>query len=271
MGRRRTSNETGVSLFPFMSILACLIGILTLMISVSMQIQQMEHEGKTEEELKLATTNRDLKKDAVKKEQEIKKLEKQLEKDQSSVAELQKIKDKRIALTMELKELKKAQHPENSDAALQKILENLKKEIVALKKERLPLSKRLKELLAELKARKEAPKPKESVVIRPRGVGERGAKNIFFVECNSTGIVIMTKGKPNKPISTAAIATSGDYNKHLDTVKKTRDSMILFLVRKSGNTAYRWAAGIAETKYKVTTGKLPIPNDGKIDLTLFKN
>jgi hypothetical protein len=254
-----------------MSILACLIGILTLMISVSMQVQQMEKEGETEEELDRAMVNRDLKKKAVKIDQEIKKFEEQLKKDHSTVAELQKIKDKRIALTMELKDLKKAKDPDNSDAALQKLLENHRKEIAELKQERPPLSKRLKELLAEIKARKEAPKPKESVVVRPRGVGQRGARHLFFVECNSTGIVIMSKGKPSKPISTAAIATSGAYNKHLDTIKKTRDSMVLFLVRKSGNTAYRWAAGMAETKYKVTTGKLPIPNDGKIDLTLFKN
>jgi chaperonin cofactor prefoldin len=254
-----------------MSILACLIGILTLMISVSMQVQQMEKEGATEEELDRAMVNRDLKKKAVKIDLEIKNLEEQLKKDHSTVAELQKIKDRKVALTMELKDLKKAKDPDKSDAALQKRLENLKKEIAALKQERPPLSKRVRELLAEIKSRKEAPKPKESVVIRPRGVGQRGAKHLFFIECNSTGIVIMTEGKPSKPISTAAIATSGDYKKHLDTVKKTRDSMVLFLVRKSGNTAYRWAAGMAETKHQVTTGKLPIPNDGKIDLTLFKN
>ena len=46
--------------------------------------------------------------------------------------------------------------------------------------------------------------------------------------------------------------------------------MVLFLIRKSGNEAYLWAAGLAETKFKVTTGKLPIPNDGEIDLSLFK-
>ena len=43
----------GVDLFSFMSILACLIGILTLMISVMMQAQQAEQEekaGKTKEE-----------------------------------------------------------------------------------------------------------------------------------------------------------------------------------------------------------------------------
>ena len=125
-----------------MSILACLIGILTLMISVSMQVQQMEHEGKTEEELDRAIANRDLKQEAIKIDQDIKNLEQQLKKDHSTVAELQKIKDKRIALTLELKELKKAKDPENSDAALQKLLENLKKEIAALKQERPPISKK---------------------------------------------------------------------------------------------------------------------------------
>jgi len=53
-------------------------------------------------------------------------------------------------------------------------------------------------------------------------------------------------------------------------VKKTEDSMVLFLIRKSGNEAFRWAAATAELKYKLSTGKLPIPNDGKIDLSLFK-
>lgn len=254
-----------------MSILACLIGILTLMISVMMQVQQMEHEGRTEEEMERALANRDLKKKAVDVDKKIKELEKQLQEDHSSLAELQKLKDRRIALTLELKELKKAQDPDQSDAALQKLIENMKKEIAALKQERPPLSKRLKDLQNELKTRKEAPKPKESVIVRPRGVGQRGAKNIFFVECNSTGIIVITDGKAGKPISTAAIPTSDAFNKHLDTVKKTRDSMVLFLVRKSGNTAYLWAAGVAETKYKLTTGKLPIPNDGKIDLSLFKN
>ncbi len=42
MAKRRNNSGEGVSLFPFMSILACLIGILTLMISVSMQLKQID-------------------------------------------------------------------------------------------------------------------------------------------------------------------------------------------------------------------------------------
>ena len=51
--------------------------------------------------------------------------------------------------------------------------------------------------------------------------------------------------------------------------KKSADSMVLFLVRKAGNDAYRWAAGLAETKFDVRHGKLPVPNEGAIDLSLF--
>lgn len=270
MGRRKNREENGVSLFPFMSILACLIGILTLMISVSMQLQQVEQEGRTQEELDRALANLDLKKKAIKKEQENEKLEEKLDKDNSSVAEMQKLKDKKIVLSMAFDEIKKASDTDETDSTLQKMLENMTKEITALKSERPPLTTRLQELQAQLKAMKEAPKPKESVIIRPRGIGDRAARNIFFVECNSTGIIVMKDGKPGKPISTASIATNDTFNKHLDMIKNTRDSMVLFLVRKSGNTAYRWAAGIAESKYELTTGKLPIPNDGKIDLSLFK-
>ena len=271
MSRRRPANDQGVSLFPFMSILACLIGILTLMISVIMQVSQMQQEGRTEEELARAMENRDLIKQAEKMVEEITELQEKFEEDNASLAALKKIEDRKIALTLKIENLKKATDPEKTDVELQKLIENMKKEIVALKNERPPLQKRLKELQAELKARKEAPKPAESVVIKPRGVGSRAARNIFFVECNSTGIVIMNEdGQPGKRISTEAIRTSGDYNAHLDKVKKTRDSMILFLMRKGGLKSYQWAAGQAEVKYKINTGKLPVPNNGKIDLSLFK-
>lgn len=253
-----------------MSILACLIGILTLMISVMMQVQQMKKAGRTEEEHERATRNRDLLAQAEVLKKETIDQEKKIKEEKATVAAMAKLKDRKIALTMELKDLKKAKDDSKSDAELQKLVENMKKEVVAIRQERPPFSKRLKELQDELKKRKEAPKPKESVIVQPRGILEGGADEIFFVECNSTGIVLLdAKGGPKK-ISTAAIKTSGVYAKYLDVVKKTEDSMVLFLIRKAGNESFRWAAGTAELKYKLPTGKLPLPNDGEIDLSLFK-
>ncbi len=252
-----------------MSILACLIGILTLMISVTMTVNQMKQEGRTEEELARAIENRDLKKKIELAKKEIEEKQKKLEREKSTTAELAKLEDHKIVLKTKLDEVRKAENPDESDATLQKLIENLKKEIVRLKQERPPLNKRLAALQAELKKRKDPPKPVESVIIRPGGVGSREARNLFFVECNSTGIVLYENNVPSKPISNAAIETSEPYNTLLENVKRTRDSMILFLIRKGGNESYLWAAGIAENKFKINTGKLPIPNEGKIDLSLF--
>ncbi len=269
MARRRKNNDGGVSLFPFMSILACLIGILTLMISVAMKAKEMDQQGRTEEEMARAIANRDLKKKIETLKKETEQLNEKLKKEKSTAAEMAKLEDHKIALRAKLDELQKAKNPDESDASLQKTIEILKQEITLLKRERPPLNKQLAALQAELKKRKEPPKIVESVIIRPGGVGSRQARNIFFVECTSTGLVLHSEDGSSEPISTAAIETNEAYNNLLENVKRTHDSMVLFLIRKGGNQSYLWAAGLAETKYKVATGKLPIPNEGKIDLSLF--
>lgn len=252
-----------------MSILACLIGILTLMISVALMAKEMEREGQTEEERDRAIENRDLRQEILTLEEEQQTLDEKNDKESRAVAERIKRQDRMIVIRKRLAELEKAQDPTKTDAELQKIAENLKLEIAALKDERPTLFTRVEELKKELAKRKVQPKPQESVVVRPGGVGSRTARNIFFVECNSTGITIMEEGKADRKISHAAITKNDGYNKFLQRVRNTRDSMVLFLVRKAGHQSYLWAAGWAESKFEVTTGKLPIPNDGKIDLSLF--
>jgi hypothetical protein len=270
VAKRRSNNDEPVSLFPFMSILACLIGILTLMISVSMQVKQMQNEGRTEEEKALALENRDLQKKADAIEATIREAEEKLKKDNSASSRLAELKDRKIVLKDKLDGLSKATDPGKADAALQKTLEILRKEIVSFQKERPPLAKKVEELKAELAKRKNPPKKVESVVIRPGGSGVRAASRLFFVECNSTGIVMLDDNGNETTVSTATIDKNPAYNAFLQEVKGTRDSMVLFLIRSTGAQAYAWAAGVAENKYEVKTGKLPVPNDGKIDLSLFK-
>lgn len=252
-----------------MSILACLIGILTLMISVSMQLKQIDQAGRTEEEKARAIENRDLKKEAEKIEKDLAKLTEKLQREKATSAELAKLEDRKIVLRKEL-DINSEIDPSQTDAELQKLIEAMRIETVSLKNSRPPLSKRLKELKEELAKRKDPPKPVESVVIKPGGTGVSAASKLFFVECNSTGIVILSgKGAP-KSIPQAAVQDSTAYNSFLEEVKRTRDSMVLFLIRKAGNGSYAWAAGVAESKYEVLTGKLPVPNDGNIDLSLFQ-
>jgi chaperonin cofactor prefoldin len=252
-----------------MSILACLIGILTLMISVTMQVRQIERQDQTGEEMEHALANRDLKYKTEAITREIRQLEQQLQKEKASAVEMARLEEHKIKLRLKLDEIGKARTPEESDASLQKTVEDLKLEIAALKRERPPLAQRLAALQAELKKRNDTPKPAEPVLIRPGGIGSRAARNLFFVECTSTGIILHGRDGPSKPISTAAIENNRSYGDLLAEVKRTRDSMVLFLIRRGGNEAYLWAAGIAEAKYGVLTGKLPVPTEGRIDTSLF--
>lgn len=270
MGRRNDSDDEGVSLFPFMSILACLIGILTLMIAVVSAVKEMDREKLTQEEYDRAVAHRDMRIEIEKLRKQAQQLDKRIENENQTVAEMQKLEEASVALKKKLEDMEQAVDPNQSDAELQKIVELLKQETMALNNSRPPLQKRLEQLQQQLKDRKEAPKPEQSIVVRPGGIGARNtASKLFFVECNSTGIVILEQDAPPIAVPKAAIVSSEQYATFLSRVKDTRDSMILFLVRKSGNDNYLWAAGFAESKFRVRTGKLPMPNDGKIDLSLF--
>lgn len=270
MAKRRNNNEEAVSLFPFMSILACLIGILTLMISLSMQLKEAQNEGATEADKALAMENRELKRRSEAVSASILRIEEKARKENATSVQLNELRDMRIVLREKLDGLAKAGDPEKSDAALQKSVELMKKEIAALKQERPSLAKRLEELKKKLAEVRNPPKKVESVVVRPGGSGARAAAKLFFVECNSTGIVLIGDDGKETPVATDAIPSNMAYKSFLEEAKRNRDSMLLFLIRKDGHAAYPWAAGIAENQFELKTGKLPIPNNGKIDLSLFR-
>ena len=170
MGKRQSNDDEGVDLFPFMSILACLIGILTLMISVMSQIKEMEDRNKlTPEEYELAVAYRDLKIEIEKLRKLLAEIDKRIQSEDTTLAELEKLKDSQLDLQNKLNELEKDRDPTQTDEDLQKIIELLNGEIKATNMERPVLDKRLAELKNELKNRKEAPKPEQSVVVRPSG------------------------------------------------------------------------------------------------------
>ena len=167
----------------------------------------------------------------------------------------------------ELEELSKTKG--KSDVELQKIAELLKRELAALRKEQPALVKRVEELQRKIKERKEAPEPPKSVQVRPGGTGLYKAATIYFVECHSTGLNLLDKGRKPVRVTTGAIANSAEYRDFLTRVKKSRDPMVLYLIRKEGFPAYRWAAHEARERFELRTGKLPLPNNGPIDLSLF--
>ena len=268
---RPTSNAagTGASLFPFLSILPWLIGILTLMIKLISDIKANETAGRGEEELARAKQHAAIQRQISDSQKQLENARAELKQKGAAQAKLQDLEDKRIVLRKQLAENDPANAKE-SDAQLQRLVETLIDQIAALKKERPALEKKLAELKAELEARKIKPDEKPApVLIQPGGSGINRDTKLIFIECNATGVAILEKGGKKTPISTAAIGTEPALNNVLNAAKENPNSLVLFLIRTDGHPTYVKAAGWAENQFQLRTGKLPIPTKGEIDLSLF--
>ena len=150
------------------------------------------------------------------------------------------------------------------------MLEQLIDQIAQLKKERPSLEKELAALKAELASRKIKPDTKpQPVRINPAGSGISANTNVVFIECNANGIVILDKTGKKTPVSFASIETDSALSGMFNSTKSSSDHLVLFLIRADGNTSFRKAGGYAETKFDLRIGKLPVPTQGEIDLSLF--
>lgn len=262
------SRRGEVSLFPFMSILASLIGILTLLIGLSMAVNQKK-EGMTEEEIERSKEYKSLQMLIKKKRDDLKPPPEN--KNKLTALELEKLKLAMLALQAEIDKLKEPD-ARSADELKSRIV-SLQEAKVNLQKEQPVFQKKIDELNAKVAALKEIPKPKESVRVKLPKIGTKMPRNLFFVECNSTGIVVRRPGNQNLNITLGELKVKSGCPPFMDfveTAKRTGDYVILFLVRKSGLEAYSYANAIAELDCGAKTSKLPMPNDGNIDLSMFR-
>jgi hypothetical protein len=271
MARRASSAGNGVSLFPFMSILACLIGILTLMISVTIALKSMQTAGRGKEELARARDHQSLVSQQSKVRSEIKALQGNLKNRDTTALGLRDLEQRKIVLRRQLDEkAARLTKPDQTDKALQKLIETILANLDALRRERPALEKKLAELKAELARRKIKPDTKPvPIQVQPGGSGAAHVNRISFVECDATGILIHRRGQPTASVSLASIGTDQNLNRLFEEARGKADSMILFLLRDTGNNSYLRAAGLAESSYQLRTGKLPLPGKGAVDLSLF--
>lgn len=273
MAQRRGSSGSEVSLFPFLSILACLIGALVLIIVVLVIAQAGKAEGRTPDEIKMAQDFQRLTKeieerkklDIVLKEKlaELQKLQEDLEEKQQRYLKLRKLLDSSKEVQEQNLQIAKS---------LQKELDDLLTEIDGLKLEQEESKKTITKLMAEIKAR-QIPEDKKvpPVVVQPAGSGMPETAKVYFVECG-TGLKILNAwGEGDYSLSAKAEVVVADvaYNHFLTEVAKDKNSLILFLIRDDGQGAFNNGAGRAEADYNIRIGKLPIPGRGVLDLALF--
>lgn len=274
MAKRRDSGGNEVSLFPFLSILACLIGALVLLIVVLVIAQMGKAEGRSSEEIQRAQDYIKLKKEIVeRKELDVVLKEKLalLEKQQAALEEKQQQYVKLRKLLSTSKDIQEANLKISQQ--MQKELDDLLLEIEGMKKQQIESKKEIEALLAEIKKRK-VPEDKKipPVVVQPSGSGMAEDSKVYFVEASGGALKILSAwGEEDYRLSATPEVVVADvaYNHFLAEVAKNPKSLVLFLIRDDGQGAFNNGAGRADNDYQVRIGKLPIPGRGVLNLAMF--
>jgi len=293
---RRQKKKQEISLFPFLDILACVIGNLILIITAVVLesvdtdkladlFQNEAIQKQTEENL---ATIRGLEERLAKLKQESISNDSRVQKAQQQLVEAERL--QREAQGRLLNVPPPPPPPDDEDKA------ELKKRELEIQ-EILAEMKRIESKIADKKK-----KPDQAISILYSKVGGGGARRPFFVEVTKNGITLLPNDldfknlfKNEKPIKipAAKIASDKSFEKLLNYVKdqkaksgplrRRRDTIITFLIRPDGVSTYNTAKNVVnqfESKYErelaiiplnngdfiveALSGKAPLPGEGEI-------
>lgn len=265
---RLKSEDAGISLFPFMSILVCLIGGLTLMIA-GLTVGQMNQE-QSQEEIDRYRRYKEIEAELQKHAQDLQDLRK-------LIAQAEKLREQSKLAVAEVAVLEKKQKDAVEQAGAQEHREllaeanRLRKRIAELQPEPAQLQAVIDDLKKQIE--KANAGPEEAVVqIRSGGSGVDIAP--AFVECTGTGVVVHEGPEPLRIRTGDLNKPDGDFHKLLDRVAGTENGQVIFLVRPDAVGTYNAARQVARTHYGPNgyckNGKLPVPTQGQLDLSQFR-
>jgi hypothetical protein len=265
MPRRRSSSENDVSLFPFLSIIACVIGVLTMMIA-TIALAQTDNQDVAQIEAYEKS-----KRDLDRTEKQINSLRQQLEASDSSALETQQA-QKELEFTLEeLEELLAEMERIDKELAEQKKVQITvppvdpanRETLADMKSQYADLKKTLELINADLTERKSNSEAK--VTVLPQGTGLNFTP--YFVECTAGAVVMHHLSEP-KRIWAADIGKDADFLALLDTVANGVNDTIVFLIRNDGLGVYWACKRLCDTR-EIRNGKLPVVGKGRIDLAAF--
>jgi myosin heavy subunit len=274
MARRAKEQGDILSLFPFLSILTCLIGTLTMLIALlamqqvnKTEVDAAKIKASEQERISAETRLRDYKalKDKLQKDKlsisAVKKLLKELEEKRKTLLEEMErlLKEKALRMDEIAKRSKAATKAEELMGELNRFKDKITKVTVEIDRVKKEIAEKTAVLATKSK------KSVSSVMVRPSG-STTGLKPTF-VECAKDAVVIYDP-EGTKRIPSSVLKTDQTFNGLLATVKANEQTTIIFLVRSEGIWTFRNASVQADavgTRY----GKLPIVGDGVLDLSLF--
>ncbi|NLS93297.1 MAG: hypothetical protein GXX96_14165 [Planctomycetaceae bacterium] len=256
---RRAKNKVSVSLFPFMSILACVIGTLTLMLT-AMALGQMDNEVVYSAERYKKVE------DQIKKEQQLlRKLEEQLKEVGAGMdEELMKANLRREELERQIAALQDAREAPAEMPDIPPVDEEKhKKRMEAIQEELAEINEEIAKLQPKVAELGDAEESK--VIIQPSGSGID--LDPTFIECTASGLIFLEEEPPRR-LRKADMAGDEAFLALLDGIAKQPKGIVIFLVRDDALDTYFAAHDIARAHY-ARAGKLPVIGQGQIDLSVF--
>ena len=253
MAAEDQQSHQGVSLFPFLSVLACVIGTLTLLIA-AMALWQIQSGA-----LSLGKKNG---------------------RNGTGVEEVKQRIAEAVAIAERTRSDLRVENKTRQDSIKRATAEiaSLRQGIVRLEQGIARAGKEIETARVKLADRNRKPKP-ATIMVQPGGTGKDLQPQ--FVECTENGIVVYSQSHGQDfRVSKTDIERSPKFKDFLKRVKDKPRASVIFLVRPNGVQTYYDAAyearklnkalmGAGETG--VRHGKLPVPGEGQIDLSLFQN
>jgi len=268
MGRRKDSGVT-ISLFPFLSILAALIGALVVIIAAMAIIQLNKAEGREPEQVERAREYLDLEVQVDKIKEELRQMKVNIDEYIETQQQQQEILEQRKMLQEISEDKKKVEEKEND---LINEINKLKRENDQMDTDHETLLAKIEELKKLLEQRQMGP-DEPAVQIIPGGSGQNRS---FFVEVAEDGVLLHRLGEDPFRIPNAKLRGSPEFLHLLKLVEDKAYRRLVFLVRPNPGSVsnYQEMQKIVRdysqsASRPIQALKLPIPGTGQVDLSVF--
>ena len=271
MARRGQDESASVNLFPFLSILICIIGCLTLIIVVINLIAMSKGEGKTPEEVERAREYMLVKKEKEDQQKELDKLRIDIENLIQENKNIIQDRDKLVLLKEMLDNQEEIDQSREELIAKFNLLSRTNKQLVS---DEVVLQEEIKKKEEEIAKRKLPPVP---AALRVRPSGSSSSTKPFFAEVSDTSVYIhRSLSEDPAVIPVASLNQDENFIKLLKEIASANNHRLIFLVRGtdgSVNTLNRARAVVnafnQSNGSEIIPGRLPLPGEGKVDLNMF--
>jgi hypothetical protein len=273
MARRPPAEDDDVSLFPFLSIICAIIGVLTLMIA-AVALGQMNQDD-VKEAVENAIAMDQIQKELAVAEDAVEEMSIQLDKEKAKLLdnagsrqnELVKSRAELEALIKQLADAKKkSEEQKKIKIVIPEIPQGQRETVADMQTQLAAIKDRLALLQRNLNEKKKPPEEAQ-VSILPGGSGLSFTPN--FIECTADSIVLHTE-EPPLTIRNAEIAANAKFVALLEQVANSSNQSIIFLLRSDSLGTYRLVKKLCDDN-NVRNGKLPAVGNGRLDLRHFRN